>query len=165
MALRARGALEFVCRELRCHAPSLVWICPTSPALKSEPLKFDYEEELDAIVRLTQDTTGGFTPWNHSLHEVWILSTRDACPHLEFAIIHEVRHAYQKKFCRDVFEDPGRAEGDAYAFGYALVRRYFSSIQIELMEAIDRQEAETRQWFQSKFPQSAYGIVACGQHI
>src|SRR5689334_1719916 len=80
MIARAEDVRAIVCPDLRIEPPEIVWIRPPPTTSKRGPLKKDYEEELDAIVRLRHDTPGGVTPSNYSLNEIWIRSDLSACP-------------------------------------------------------------------------------------
>ena len=161
----AEDVSAFVCPD-RIERPKIVWIRPAPPTLKSGPLKFDDQEELDAVVRLRENTTGGFTPCHYSLHEIWIRSHVTASPNLEYAVAHEIRHAAQKKHCPEVFRDrdDARPEGDAYPYGYEALRRYFASanrLTDELRQEIDRQEIEAQRWFQTRYPHGESQDVEC----
>jgi hypothetical protein len=166
MIARAYSVVAFVCPDLRIEPPRIVWISPAPPTSKGGAFKQDYQEELDDVVRLRKDTTGGFTPSNHRLREIWIRSDLTACPNLEYVVAHELRHVAQKKHCADVFHDPddARAEGDAYPYGYEVLKRYFTSVgrlTDELRQKIDRQETETQRWFQACYPHGEYKIIQC----
>jgi hypothetical protein len=163
LIVRAEDVRAFVCRELKIDS-QIVWIRPAAPISKNGPLKFDHEEELDTVVRLRRDTSGGLTPKNGQLHEIWIRTDLADCPHLEYAVAHELRHAAQKIYCPYAFGDEGRAEGDAYPYGYEALKRYFRSsggLSDELRQKIDTQEVETKKWFQREYPDGDYKIVDC----
>lgn len=161
---RAEDVRAFVCPDLKIEPPQIVWIRPAPTALKRVPLKKDYEEELDLVVRLGHDVPGGATPYNYSLREIWIRRDLTAFPDVEYAVAHELRHAAQKKHCPEVFNDRPRAEGDAYPYGYAVLKRYFASANRptdNLRQGIDRQGAETRKWFQTCYPSGEYKTIRC----
>ena len=83
MIARAEDVRAFVCPDLRIEPLGISWIRPAPPTSKPGALKKDYEEELDAVVRLRDDTPGGVTPSNYSLNEIWIRSDLTAFPDLE----------------------------------------------------------------------------------
>jgi hypothetical protein len=166
MIARAEDVRSFVCPDLRIEPPGIVWIRPAPPTSKRGSLLADAFEERDAVVRLRENTTGGFTPCNYSLHEIWIRSDVTASPNLEYAVAHELRHAAQKKHCPEVFHDPddARPEGDAYPYGYEVLKRYFASagsLTDELRQEIDRQETETQRGFQNRYPHGEYKTIRC----
>ncbi len=161
---RAEDIRAFVCPDLRIQSPRIVWILPAPPTSKRGALKFDHEEELDSVVRLREDTAGGLAPKNCQLHEIWIRSDVTGCPNLEYVTAHELRHAAQKKHCREVFDDEPRAEGDAYPYGYEVLKRYFASagrLNDELRQEIDRHETETQKWFLTRYPDGVYKTIQC----
>jgi len=167
MIARAEDVRAFVCPDLRIEPPGIVWIRPASPASKRGALKKDYEEELDPVVRLRDDVPGGVTPSNYSLNEIWIRSAPKACPNLEYVVAHELRHAAQKKHCSGVFSDTNQAEGDAYPYGYEILKQYLASagrLTDGLGQEIDRQEAETQKWFRIRYPRGEYKTIRCFPH-
>jgi uncharacterized protein YjaZ len=156
-----------VCGDLRIDS-RIVWIRPASPSSKREPRKEASDEELDDFVRLKKDTTGGFTPWNFFLREIWILSQPKEFPHLEGTIAHELRHAWQKQNIPDVFKnDEAQSEADAYAYSYEVLRRYLASsgrLTDELKWEIDKQETDTKRWFNGMYPDGEYKILNVRSH-
>lgn len=166
MIARAEDVHAFVCLDLRIEPPRIVWIRPAAPTSKSEPPKFDHEEELDAVVRLRRDAPGGLTLKNRRLHEIWIRSDLTTHPNLEYVVAHELRHAAQKKHCPEVFydDDDGRAEGDVYPYGYEVLKRYFASaahLTDELRQEIEGQEIKTQEWFETRYPDGEYKMIQC----
>ena len=160
---RAESVRAFVCPDLKIKPPMIVWICPAPPTSKSGQLKFDHEEDLDPVVRL-RDTGGGYTPKNPRLHEIWIRSDLTAFPDSEYVVAHELRHAWQKKYCRDIFEDPCRAEGDAYPYGYEVLKRYLESngrLSTELREEIDEKRARARLVYRDRWPAGSFEVIQC----
>jgi hypothetical protein len=164
MIVRAEDVREFVCADLRIELPKIVWIRPAPPTSKSGPLKQNYQEELDAVVRLQNDTPGGVTPSNYSLREIWIRSDLTARPALEYAVAHELRHVWQKKHCRDVFQDECRAEGDAYPYGYEVLKRYLElrgGLSTELREEIDEKRARAGAVYRDRWPVGTFEAIQC----
>jgi len=162
MVVPAEDVRSFVCRDLKIDS-RIVWIRRAPPGSKREPPRVNCDEELDDIVRLKKDTTGGFTPSNFSLRQVWILSDPKELPHLEGTIAHELRHAWQKENIPEVFKyDEAGSEGDAYAYSYEVLKRYFASsgrLTDELRWKIDTQETNTKRWFHSMYPDGEYKIL------
>jgi len=164
MIARAEDVRAFVCPDLRIEPPGIVWIRPSPTTSKRPPLRKDYEEELGSVVRLRDEVPGGVTPSNYSLNEIWIRSGLKACPDLEYVAAHELRHVAQKKHCREVFSDKTRAEGDAYPYGYEVLKRYFAfagRLTNELRQEIDKQGVETQRWFQAQYLHGEYKTVDC----
>lgn len=161
---RAQDVRAFVCPELRIEPPKIVWLRPAPPNAKREPLKFNYQEELDAIVRVPIDVQNGTGVTPQNLDEIWIPSDLTAHPNLEYVVAHELRHVAQKKHCPDVFADRCRAEGDAYPYGYEVLKQYFAAagrLTDELRQELDRQETETQKWFPTSYPHGEYKTVQC----
>lgn len=162
MIVRAEHVRAFVCRDLGIDS-RIVWIHPIAPSSKREPPKANCDEEMDVIVRLERNTTGGFTPSKISLHEIWIFSQPEEVPHLEGTIAHELRHAWQKEHHPEVFKyDEARSEADAYAYSYEVLKRYFASsgrLTDELRRIIDREEADMKEWFRGLYPHGEYKIL------
>ena len=164
MIARADDVRAFVCPDLKIEPPKIVWVRPAPPTLKRGVVKFDYQEELDPVVRLRKDITGGCTPSNWALHEIWILGDLKAFPDLEYAVAHELRHAAQKKNCPDVFKDECRAEGDAYPYGYEALERYLDSrgsLTTELRKEIDKKRTMAQAVFRYGCPDGVFEIIKC----
>src|SRR5690349_6854761 len=162
---RAARVRAFVCPDLKIAPPEIVWLCPAAPASKTGSLKPASVEELDSVVRFEIDlSTGyGYTPNNFSLHEIWIPNDLTAHPNLEYVIAHELRHAAQKKLCPAVLLDKARAEGDAYPYGFYILKRYLESIghlSEDLRRDIESKEAAARESFRNKYPNGRYAMIS-----
>jgi hypothetical protein len=120
------------------------------------------EEQHPAFTRLRGDIRAGYTPCRPDLHEIWIRNDLTAFPALEYVVAHEVRHLWQKLFSTD-FRDVCQAEGDAYPYGYDVLRRYLDSqgrLTTELGEEIDSNRANAAGQFRTVWPNGSFAIIS-----
>jgi hypothetical protein len=161
MIVRAEDVREFVCADLRIELPKIIWIRPAPPTSKSGPLKQNYQEDWTPLLDYETTPLGALprptTPYG-------IRSDLTARPALEYAVAHELRHVWQKKHCRDVFQDECRAEGDAYPYGYEVLKRYLESrggLSTELREEIDEKRARAGAVYRDRWPAGTFEAVQC----
>lgn len=115
---RAQAMSAFVISDLNISRPiKTVWVRPVGPqTARLGPRRLDYQEESHAnFARCRMDIEEGFTPGSYGLHEIWIRSNLDSWPNLENVIAHELRHAWQKLYTKEVFKEWCRSEADAYS--------------------------------------------------
>jgi hypothetical protein len=101
----------------------------------------------------------GYTPQHPDLREIWIRSSLTAFPDLEYVAAHEVRHVWQKLTHAPVFEDPCRAEGDAYPYGYEVLKRMLQAqgrLNTRVCEKMDQTRDNAERAFRAKWPEGVF---------
>ena len=167
---RAGAAAAFVCADLRMlRPPKSVWIRPVHPpaaaaALGGRALDVRLEEShRSAFTRLPEPVREGYTPCHPDLHEIWIRSDLTASPDLEYVVAHELRHVWQKLHLPEVFRCDCRAEGDAYPYGYEVLKRYLESqgrLTSAIRRDIDDKRAAAEKEFRAAWPDASFEIIA-----
>jgi hypothetical protein len=153
MRARAGVVVEFVCANLRlCSPPKIVWIRHAQEAERpTTAFREVYLEETAAFPRLPKDIQGGYTPLNRSLYEIWIRADLEAWPDLEYVVAHELRHVWQNLTRRAVSRNECERDGDAYPYGYAILKQLLSTqgrLTAEVSADIDRKCEQAR----AKYP-------------
>lgn len=142
---RARGMVSFVCQELSITpVPEVVWIRPLTETTAREIVKRwkqTFENgippvgQTSPVRELDRDIRQGFTP-DGQTKEIWIRNDLTDFPALEFITAHETRHIWQNQpQNRSRYVDLCVAEGDAYPFGYAAVKRHLTATINERIES------------------------------
>jgi len=149
--------------------PKSVWIRPVPPpaaaaALGGRALDVRLEEShRSAFTRLPEPVREGYTPCHPDLHEIWIRSDLTASPDLEYVVAHELRHVWQKLHLPEVFRCDCRAEGDAYPYGYEVLKRYLESqgrLTSAIRRDIDDKRAAAEKEFRAAWPDASFEIIA-----
>jgi hypothetical protein len=165
---RTYDVMEFICADLK-HSPhpAVLWLRPISPELASDILRRWMQNPENLIPgkrtptkSLNHDLKGGYTPRAFP-NEIWLRNDLSA-PYLEYAVAHEIRHVWQKSKDMSIFDDPCRAEGDAYPFGYEVLKRFLASkgeLTPEFKAEIDKKDDEARATFQARWPSGVYEII------
>lgn len=167
---RAAGVARFVCDELMLvPPPTFIWLRPADPVQVRALGCFPRDTRLEELSKRWYwhkqrygDIREGYTPGSPDLDEVWFRSDLSARPNLEFVVAHELRHAWQKIFCREVFDDESRAEGDAYPYGYQTLIHYLESrqqITPTLRSEIESMQSARRSQFFGKWPNGRFEIL------
>ena len=101
--------------------------------------------------------------WAHiELYEIWIPSNLTTHPNLEYVVAHELRHVAQKRLCPSVYWDEAGAEGDAYPYGYHILRRYLEStrqLTEDVRRNIETTEAVARESYRKNYPNGRYAMI------
>lgn len=166
---RAKDVAAFVCADLHIDdPPKIVWICPAQPESAAEVLGDNAQdvmlETLDPYyARLRSDICGGFTP-DHPLlrNEIWIRSDLSKWPNLEYAVAHELRHVWQDLNQAGLREDEGRAECDAYPYGYEVLFRYLEArakLTPAVLKQIEDERENARDVCQREYPDTPFEVI------
>jgi len=154
---RTTEVASFVCADLRLRCPPrIVWIRPLRTAeIPRTTIQEAVLEERKDFPRLRRDIRGGYTPCCPNLNEIWLRADLQKSPDLEFVVAHELRHAWQKLTCPDVFDKDCEAEGDAYPYGYAVLKQWLTNqgtLTPAVSANIDRMCAEKKVDFLKECP-------------
>lgn len=109
-----------------------------------------------------RDIQEGYTPGLKDVNDAWIRSDLKAHSNLEFIVAHELRHAWQKLFCREVFDDESRAEVDSYPYGYKALVRYLASreqLTPTLRTDIELMQSGKRSQYFGRWPNGRFEIL------
>jgi hypothetical protein len=89
---------------------------------------------------------------------------------LEYVAAHEVRHVWQKSNRKAVFEDECRAEGDAYPYGYEVLKNGYEVLKkmlkaqgrltTEVRANIDQMRAKAEKVFLAERPEGVFRTLA-----
>ncbi|MEO5923600.1 MAG: hypothetical protein ABIR70_07215 [Bryobacteraceae bacterium] len=158
---RADLACKFIVNRLPISpVPGIVWVEEVGLdhiAREIGGLRQEHDEEahprysrIDGRV----PTDGGYTPKNRHLVELWVSA---ACRldryDVEFVVIHEWRHVWQKLFKPQIFyEDKTTSELDAYEFAYAEVGEFLRQhdrLTPQIQEEIREQAITKRLWLET----------------
>jgi hypothetical protein len=113
------------------------------------------------FARVLDDILGGYTPRWPQLRQIWLRRELDSRA-LEFAAAHETRHIWQKDRDMAIFSDECRAEGDAYPYGYDVLKRYLAArgrLTPESEAEIDGKRNEARSAFVRLWPNGEFQSV------
>lgn len=164
---RANEVVAFVCTELHISPlPEVIWIQPASAEVVATLFGprvqacFEERHPFYTRIRREKDIQGGFTP--EHLTQVWIRSDLSAFPALEYAAAHETRHIWQKVRDINIFRDECRAEGDAYPYGYDVLKRYLTGracLTPELEADIDNKRVSARSIFLQTCPEGRFEVI------
>ena len=162
---RARDIVAFVSKDLSIAAPEVIWIQPSSPTATSAALGTDPLQYKDHIhpeyARVSQNILGGYTPGWPELRQIWICRELNLTA-LEFAVAHETRHIWQKDKDMPLFEDECRSEGDAYPYGYDVMKLFLAAnncLAPELEAEIDRKREQARSVFTCRWPDGRFEAI------
>jgi hypothetical protein len=166
---RVRDVNEFVCAELNLSpAPKIIWIRPIAEDLALKLLhEWRLIPENEGKRRpvwgmwLENEIEGGFTPQDFQ-NEIWIRHDLSQSPYLEYASAHEIRHVWQKAKGIAIFDNVCSAEGDAYPYGCAVLKRFLASkgeLTPEMEVEIDQQNDKARATFQKSWPDGLYEVI------
>lgn len=162
MVERTKAMAAFVCADLRlCSPPEIVWIRPARkteiPGTRVQDVVL--EERKASFPRLREDIKGGYTPGCPRLHEIWIRADLKDYPALEYVVAHELRHVWQKLTRPDIFRSNCEAEGDAYPYGYSILKQSLKThrtLTAELCSEIDQMCANTKAVFLATCPDTPF---------
>jgi hypothetical protein len=163
---RAIEVIAFVSADLGISPPAVIWIRPASPAAASHvlgPTACDWADERhQKFARVGNRIPGGYAPWPEELREVWLRSDLSAFPALEYVAAHEVRHVWQKATDITIFRDECRAEGDAYPYGYDVLKRYLAArarLTPEIERDIEMKRESARSEYSRLWPNGRFGAL------
>ncbi len=162
---RAAAVAAFVRADLRLHkSPRIVWIRPARVGeMPGTGVQDAVLGECGAVfTRLQRDIREGYTPCCPSLHEIWIRADLKAWPALEYVVAHELRHAWQKLTLPGVFRDTCKAEGDAYPYGYAILKQWLRAqgrLTAEACRLIDQKCEKAEALFLTECPGTPFGVL------
>ena len=81
---------------------------------------------------------------------------------------HETRHAWQKLWIPEVFNDECRAEGDAYPYAYAVLKRYLGArdeLTDVVREDINKMRTEAEKRLSAGCPGTRFEIIHEGNSM
>lgn len=169
---RCAQVLSFAARSLPIPDPEprIVWVAPLDlVTIEREvgAVQLHHREEAhprySRILRKLEPKVG-YTPGNLDLSEFWLqASIPPESHHIEFAVLHEWRHVWQKRFRPAIFKKEPLAEGDAYPYAYLLVKEYLQTRghwTFGIENEINSQYQITQEWFEKKYPGTPYAVIA-----
>jgi hypothetical protein len=161
---RALDVIAFVSAELGIAPPNVIWIQPALPAVTTVALGHipqlyaDHIHPEFARIPDRDDIHGGYTPAWPQIRQVWLRRELGFWA-LEFAAAHETRHIFQKDKDISIFNDECQAEGDAYPYGYDVLKRYFAGkgrLTPEIEAEIDGKREQARSVFLERWPKGRF---------
>ena len=149
--------------------PRIVWVAP----LDLETIEREVgavqllhkEEAHQGYSRLPRNLEPkvGYTPGNRDLFEFWLQASIPLeSHHIEYVVLHEWRHVWQKQTRPAIFEKEPLAEGDAYPYGYSALKGYLRTegrLTPEIEEEINSQCRTARERFEKQYPGTPYAVV------
>ena len=152
--------------------PRIVWVEPVDDLEAIEqilgPARDFRMEEADlgqrgyARILRSLKPEVGYTPGNRDLSEFWLQASIPLESHyVEFAVLHERRHVWQKRSRPAIFEKESLAEGDAYPYAYSALKKYLriqGCLTLELEEEINSQCRTIRERFERRYPGTPYDV-------